>query len=140
MKKTILSLLVTVCALSPVFAQDLTIIPETRKQSLFTSNEQLPYQQLIGYAIEVSSTALTDNTDVGFYKCEKVYSMEGYDALPKYPCELFVHSKQGPIVVRYQDVSESMDKDIRKFLAENQLGASLYYSNGRFRFELDENP
>ena len=138
MKKTIFALLIGVYGLTPVFAQELTVITEGKKQ-LFTSNEQLPYQQLIGYAIEASSTAFTEGVKVGFYSCEKIYSMEGYNELPKYPCELFVHSKQGPIVVRYKEVTESMDEDIKKFLAENQLGASLYYNKGRFRFEVDEN-
>jgi len=138
MNKMILAFLITICALTPAFAQDLTIISENGNQNLFTSNDQLPYQQLIGYAIEVSSAALADGVGIGFHNCEDIYSMEGYSVLSKHPCELFVHSKNGPIVVRYQDVSGSMDKDIKKFLSENRLDTSLYYNKGRFRFELDE--
>ena len=139
MKKIIFTLLVSACILTPVFAQNITLIPETGRKKIFTANDQLPFQQLIGYAIEVSSTAYSEEVNVGYHACEDVYSMEGYDVLSQYPCELFVHSKQGPIVVRYQDVSEQTDEEIKKFLSENQFGASLYYNEGRFRFEVDEN-
>ena len=94
MKKTILTLLVSACALSSAFAQSITVIPETRKKNIFTVNDQLPYQQLIGYAIEVSSTAYIEEVGLGFYPCEKIYSMEGYDVPSQYSCELFVHSKE----------------------------------------------
>ena len=140
MKKTVLALLVSVCALSSAFAQSITIIPETRKKNIFTVNDQLPYQQLIGYAIEVSSSAYIDEVGLGLYPCEKIYSMEGYDILPQYSCELFVHSKEGPIVVRYQGVSEELDEEIKQFISENQFGSSLYYNQGRFRFEVEKSP
>ena len=137
MKKIIFALLVSVAVVSSALAEDLSIISE-KKQNLLNSSEQLPYQQLIGYAIEASSVALSEKVDVGSYACEQIYSTEGYNELSKYPCDLIVHSKQGPIVVKYQDVSDAMDKEIKDFLAENRIGPSLYYNKGRFRFEVDE--
>lgn len=137
MKKIILAVLVSACALSSAFAQGFDF--ENTKRNALPSPDQVPFQQLIGYAIEVSSEAFSNKIPVGSYKCEKIYSTEGYNELSKYPCELFVHSKQGPIVVRYQNVPDAMDKDIKKFLSENpQLGLSLYYNKGRFRFEVEE--
>ena len=137
MKKIIFALLVSVTAVLPALAEDVSIISE-KKQNLLNPSEQLPYQQLIGYAIEASSVASSEEIEVGSYACERIYSMEGYDELSKYPCDLIVHSKQGPIVVKYQDVSDDMDKEIKKFLTENRIGPSLYYNKGRFRFEVDE--
>lgn len=95
-------------------------------------------QQLIEYAIEASSTALSEKKPVGRYSCDRIYSTEGYNNVPNYGCELIVHSDKGPIVVRYKEVLPQTDEQIRSFLKENQMDNSLYYNNGRFRFALSE--
>ena len=117
-------------------AQELNLQLET-KTSLADSEQPIS-QQLIGYAIEVSSTALSEKKPVGRYYCNKIYSAAGYTQLQEYPCELIIHSDQGPIVVRYQGVLPDTDEQIKVFLKENQMEETLYYNNGRFRFALDE--
>ena len=132
MKKSLLTFVL--CAFSfAAVAQELDLSAQTP-----TSTEDLLSQQLIGYAIEVSSTALTEKKPVGRYTCDKIYSMEGYENLPEYGCELIVHSNKGPIVVRYKEVLPETDAQIRLFLKENQMDDTLYYNNGRFRFALSE--
>ena len=143
MKKTLLTFLAFLCGTNVVFGQETAeavvladeIISETPQLQL---SEQLPFQQVISYAIEVSSIALSEKKPVGRYYCDTIYSIDGYNELPKYPCELIVHSKKGPIVVRYQNISSEMDDEIKTFLSENQMETSLYYNNGRFRFSVDE--
>ena len=117
-------------------AQELNLQLDT-KTSLADSEQPIS-QQLIGYAIEVSSTALSEKKPVGRYYCNKIYSATGYTQLQEYPCELIIHSDQGPIVVRYQSVLPDTDEQIKVFLKENQMEETLYYNNGRFRFALDE--
>lgn len=103
-----------------------------------TISENTLSQQLIGYAIEVSSVALEEKKPVGRYSCSKIYATDGYDALSEYPCELIVHSDKGPIVVRYKEILPDTNSEIQTFLTENQMDSSLYYNNGRFRFALGE--
>ena len=140
MKKILLTLLAFFCGMTTLYAQELIIAADEKdaSSSQIQLSEQLPFQQLIGYAIEVSSVALTDKKPVGRYYCDSIYLMEGYDELSKHPCELIIHSKKGPIVVRYKNVSAEMNEDIKTFLSENQMGTSLYYNNGRFRFSLED--
>ena len=136
MKKILLTCLAFIGAATPAFTQnaDDTVLPIADIQT----SDQEPFQQLIGYAIEVSSTALETKKPVGRYHCQNIYSMDGYNALFEHPCELIVHSESGPIVVRYKDVTSETDKQIKDFLSDNQMGDSLYYNNGRFRFSVDE--
>lgn len=132
MKKFLLTFALCTVSFS-VLAQELDLSMQTS-----LSVEDALSQQLIGYAIEVSSAALTEKKPVGRYSCDKIYSMEGYETLPEYGCELIVHSNKGPIVVRYKEVLPETDAQIRSFLKENQMDETLYYNNGRFRFSLSE--
>ncbi len=139
--KLLLTILALFSAATPLAAQELIITSDEKQIPLagdIQLSEQLPFQQLIGYAIEVSSAALSEEKPVGRYRCERIYSMQGYDSLAEFPCELIVHSIKGPIVVRYKDVPEQMDAEIKTFLTENEMNESLYYNKGRFRFALDE--
>ena len=132
MKKSLLTFALCIASLN-AFAQELDLSPQTA-----TYSDDALSQQLIGYAIEASSAALTEKKPVGRYSCDKIYSMEGYENLPNYGCELIVHSDKGPIVVRYKEVLPETDNQIRAFLKENQMDDTLYYNNGRFRFTLSE--
>lgn len=131
MKKFLLTFALCVFSFAAV-AQELDLSTQTNPA------EDSLSQQLIGYAIEVSSTALTEKKPVGRYSCDRIYSMEGYENIPEYGCELIVHSDKGPIVVRYKEVLPETDAQIRSFLKENQMDDTLYYNNGRFRFALSE--
>ena len=132
MKKTLLTFALCIASLN-AFAQELDLSAQTA-----TYSDDALSQQLIGYAIEASDAALTEKKPVGRYSCDKIYSMEGYENLPNYGCELIVHSDKGPIVVRYKEVLPETDNQIRAFLKENQMDDTLYYNNGRFRFTLSE--
>ncbi|MBE6449628.1 MAG: hypothetical protein E7013_02895 [Alphaproteobacteria bacterium] len=139
MKKLTLFLAIVTVLAAPAFAQE----PQELNLQLdanasLADSEQPISQQLIGYAIEVSSTALSEKKPVGRYYCNKIYSSTGYTQLQEYPCELIIHSEKGPIVVRYKGVLPDTDMQIRAFLQENQMQDTLYYNNGRFRFALDD--
>ena len=100
---------------------------------------QEAYQQVIAYAIEASSAAVREAKPLGKYTCEKVFSFEGYPALKDYPCELIVHdTENGPIVVRYKNITNEMSEQIAAFIKNNQLSEAVKYANGRFRFALDK--
>lgn len=100
---------------------------------------QEAFQQVIAYAIEASSAAVRDSKPLGKYTCEKVFSLEGYPALKDYPCELIVHdTENGPIVVRYKNITNEMSEQIAAFIKNNQLSEAVKYANGRFRFALDK--
>ena len=100
---------------------------------------QEAYQQVIAYAIEASSAAVRESKPLGKYTCEKVFSLEGYPALKDYPCELIVHdTENGPIVVRYKNITNEMSAQIAAFIKNNQLSEAVKYANGRFRFALDK--
>ncbi len=100
-------------------------------------SEQDPYQQLIGYALEAAGAAFEEAKPLGKYKCTDVFSLDGYNALEDFPCEVIVHSDTGPIVVRYQNVDDDTSARITAFLTENQLTDNIRYNNGRFRFAFD---
>lgn len=100
---------------------------------------QEAYQQVIAYAIEASSAAVREAKPLGKYTCGKVFSLEGYPALKDYPCELIVHdTENGPIVVRYKNITNEMSAQIAAFIKNNQLSEAVKYANGRFRFALDK--
>ena len=138
MKYLLFLLSILTFSASTSFAQSTDSIPLVDLDITPATSEQPISQQLIGYAIEVSSTALSEKKPVGRYSCNKIYSAEGYNLLSEYPCEIIIHSQQGPIVVRYKDVLPDINEQIQAFLKENQMQETLYYNNGRFRFTLDE--
>ena len=129
MKKSFLIFaLCSVFFASNLFAQD----AEMNDSVFLQLNSELePYQQLISYASEVYSVALSEKKGIGRYSCDKIYSTEGYGVVPEYLCELIVHSNEGPIVVKYKELLPETDQ-------ENHLDKNLYYNNGRFRFSLEE--
>ena len=135
---SVMALMVNASFAQEVDLTDSPVVDTVPTPTVPAMSEQPIFQQLIGYAIEVSSTALTEKTAVGRYSCNRIYSAEGYTFLSEYPCEVIVHSEQGPIVVRYKDVLPDTDTQIRAFLKENQMEETLYYNNGRFRFSLEE--
>lgn len=100
-------------------------------------SEQEPYQQLIGYALEITNATFEQAKPLGKYRCEDIFATDGYPALVNYPCQVIVHSDAGPIVVRYQNVNDETSALIDSFLTNNQLKDQIYYRKGRFRFAFE---
>ena len=100
--------------------------------------EQEPYQQLIGYALEVTNFTFEQSKPMGKYHCEDIFSMDGYTAITEFPCEVIVHSDVGPIVVRYKGINDETSALIDAFLTDNLLKDQIRYNKGRFRFSFEE--